>query len=557
MSNSASPFEGKTIVLTGKFVTMKRSEAKKVLKEAGAKVTGSVSGNTDILVHGENAGSKLSKAKSLATQLMTEQEMVAILNEADVGGDVLDGADDKLAEAAAEEDAKMKDVRETIDAVNQPYLDEFGATPGQLLLSYLRVFKQRPDVHVYDEKMAAPANNNTLLRMHDRVPAELLALAAEVGPLEFNWVFEEEKADRTNYSKGYNGGRLNYKGLENFQWWPIPDWRTEYEDYEADAMFDDFVAEGTAQLSYDEGQDPTEATLIFDNANDCERHYLGSINDYLRKGARAGFTWYWQMGGEGGFTGSLYSASLPRDTDPDTIQSLLESKGLSSDEAHSLMKWLGDDAVILTHLSETEQGKERLKLSQAFPLANEPSQRDMDIQMVEDLGKSGEPISQDDWDALVTSHVQFLETGGAGGSWQMLSVSGLPMCIYQGAEGAEGEQAVARLKNLQGLDASKALIEFADLSGAYAAEIDFSEARLSGSVMIDSVFEGADFESATMRNVDLSGARLAGASFKNADLTGADFEAADLTGADFTGANLDGARFPGAILDGATAPSDS
>lgn len=97
-----SKFEGKTIVLTGTLDTMKRSEAKQLLKEAGARVTGSVSGNTDILIYGKNAGSKLSKAKKIGTQLMTEDEMIEILSEAEVDSELLDSTAEALPETAAD-----------------------------------------------------------------------------------------------------------------------------------------------------------------------------------------------------------------------------------------------------------------------------------------------------------------------------------------------------------------------------------------------------------------------------------------------------------------------
>jgi DNA ligase (NAD+) len=73
-------FSGKTVVLTGSLVTMARSEAKKRLQELGAKVTGSVSAKTDILVAGESAGSKLTKAKSLGVAVMDEEELTEELN---------------------------------------------------------------------------------------------------------------------------------------------------------------------------------------------------------------------------------------------------------------------------------------------------------------------------------------------------------------------------------------------------------------------------------------------------------------------------------------------
>ncbi len=552
--NLESTFEGKTVVLTGTFVTMKRDDAKKILTDVGAKVSGSISSKTDILVHGEKAGSKLSKARSLGTLLMTEEEMVALLTESGSGGGALDGAADKLAAANAAEDEKMKDVRATIAAANAASLADFGATPAQLLLNYLRVFEQRPDVHVYDKKMGAPASNTTLLGKHGRVPPELLALSTELGALEFNWVFEDFKGEREGRSKGYNGGRMQLQGLDTFRWWPIQEWRKEYEGFEADAMFDEFVAEGLAMLSHDPGQDPASATLVFDNANDCTREVLGTINDYLRNGARAGFCWYWQMGGEGGFTERLYMNSLPKSTPAATILELLEAKGLSATEAASLQKWLGDDIVILLHLSETPEGKVLADLQKSFPLANESSAREMDAALIESLASSSPALTADEFAEFLSAHERFLASGGAGGFWQSLSVSGLPMCIYQGAAATGGEQAVARLKNLSGLDASGANLEYADLSGTYAIGLNLSGAKLVGSIAVDSIFDGANFEGATLAGVDFSGARLVGANFRDADLTGADFECCDLTGADFTGAKLHNSRFPGAILTDVTHP---
>jgi DNA ligase (NAD+) len=73
-SNSGIPFfEGKVFVITGTL-----SEARDVWKDrlesVGAKVTGSVSSKTDYLLAGENAGAKLSKARTLGVQVMTEKQ---------------------------------------------------------------------------------------------------------------------------------------------------------------------------------------------------------------------------------------------------------------------------------------------------------------------------------------------------------------------------------------------------------------------------------------------------------------------------------------------------
>ncbi|WP_058306156.1 NAD-dependent DNA ligase LigA [Gracilibacillus massiliensis] len=68
-----SSFSGKTIVLTGKLSIYTRQEAKQRIEALGGNVTGSVSKKTDLLIAGEEAGSKLDKAKSLNIEIWDEQ----------------------------------------------------------------------------------------------------------------------------------------------------------------------------------------------------------------------------------------------------------------------------------------------------------------------------------------------------------------------------------------------------------------------------------------------------------------------------------------------------
>ena len=76
-----SPFSGKTVVLTGTLSQLTRDEAKDKLKKLGAKVTGSVSKKTDLVIAGESPGSKLTKAEELGIKIIDEQEMIELLNQ--------------------------------------------------------------------------------------------------------------------------------------------------------------------------------------------------------------------------------------------------------------------------------------------------------------------------------------------------------------------------------------------------------------------------------------------------------------------------------------------
>ena len=70
-------FKGKTVVLTGTLTQMGRNEAKALLQDMGAKVSGSVSAKTDFVIAGDAAGSKLTKAQELGVTVLTEEEFWA------------------------------------------------------------------------------------------------------------------------------------------------------------------------------------------------------------------------------------------------------------------------------------------------------------------------------------------------------------------------------------------------------------------------------------------------------------------------------------------------
>ena len=72
-------FAGKSVVLTGGLSKLSRDDAKAEIERRGGKVTGSVSKKTDLVVAGEDAGSKLEKARSLGVKVINEQEFLALL----------------------------------------------------------------------------------------------------------------------------------------------------------------------------------------------------------------------------------------------------------------------------------------------------------------------------------------------------------------------------------------------------------------------------------------------------------------------------------------------
>jgi DNA ligase (NAD+) len=73
---AALPFAGKTFVLTGTLPNLKREEASAKIESLGGKVSGSVSGNTDFVLAGEDAGSKLDKAQKLGVKIIDENEFL-------------------------------------------------------------------------------------------------------------------------------------------------------------------------------------------------------------------------------------------------------------------------------------------------------------------------------------------------------------------------------------------------------------------------------------------------------------------------------------------------
>ena len=74
-----SALASKTVVITGRLTAITRTEIKSKLQSMGIKVSGSVSKNTDFLIAGAEAGSKLEKAEELGVKVLTEDELEEFL----------------------------------------------------------------------------------------------------------------------------------------------------------------------------------------------------------------------------------------------------------------------------------------------------------------------------------------------------------------------------------------------------------------------------------------------------------------------------------------------
>jgi DNA ligase (NAD+) len=77
---AGGPLSGQTVVITGTLPTLSRTKATATIEAAGGRVTGSVSKSTSFLLAGEEAGSKLDKARTLGVEVIDEAELLRRLN---------------------------------------------------------------------------------------------------------------------------------------------------------------------------------------------------------------------------------------------------------------------------------------------------------------------------------------------------------------------------------------------------------------------------------------------------------------------------------------------
>jgi hypothetical protein len=261
--------KGKKVVLTGTFVTMKRDEAEKILTEAGATLVGSISKSTDVLIFGENAGSKLAKATSLGIARMTETEMVALLVEAGSGAAQIAGASEKLAKARA----SARPESAVASAVAE-------------LRAFVETLKKRVDIRVTVASVGRRATKYELALLTDQkgIPDELVEMYAAMNGVNVEWEFIEPpgggciRVPPLNQWTRFTGDDQTYMGFG--------------DDHDA-LLLDEIQAEGATWLVRD--RKSKSVRIVFASAAEGSDGVepAGSIAAYLRGAIEHGFAYYW------------------------------------------------------------------------------------------------------------------------------------------------------------------------------------------------------------------------------------------------------------------------
>jgi uncharacterized protein YjbI with pentapeptide repeats len=198
-------------------------------------------------------------------------------------------------------------------------------------------------------------------------------------------------------------------------------------------------------------------------------------------------------------------------------------------------------------LTYVEEGADNT-LGEIFPLSDvEPRHDEINMELIERMASS-EELSEEALQGMLDAHNEFLNAGGNNGRFEQLYTASLPLNIYMtgtkaGKQFKPGMNTIPKNFSLGDKD-----LRSSEFTACIADGVNFSGATLSGSLLTNGYFRGANFENADLADVDFTGSDLTGANFKNANLDGADFEISNLTGADFTGANTTDATFTGANI---------
>ncbi len=187
----------RTVVLAGTLTRIGAADAREALVALGARVADHVTPGIDLVFAGEDGGADAERALALAIPVHGEADLLALLAAAGAANlaqiafekvlERVHGAD-AVAPATASppssgQRARLPSVAE-LDALHEI---RWGMPLARLLLTYLRVLARRPDVHVLVDAPGAPASMPALQRLDGKAPPALVALAADVASLDFEW----------------------------------------------------------------------------------------------------------------------------------------------------------------------------------------------------------------------------------------------------------------------------------------------------------------------------------------------------------------------------------
>ena len=166
-----------------------------------------------------------------------------------------------------------------------------------------------------------------------------------------------------------------------------------------------------------------------------------------------------------------------------------------------------------------------------------------EYKMMKELREASNPITQEEFDAMLKAHYDFTLAGGAGGSWKTYVTdggkeSGVVFGVYLGPLVFEGKQLSLSHDNLEELNLEKKFLTYADLVGVLCRNQNLKKTSFMGSLCIDSDFSGSDFEGADLTDADFSRSNMIGCNLKNANLDGTDLEDVDLSGSDLRGVKI-------------------
>jgi hypothetical protein len=276
----AKDIVGKTVVLTGKFSEVSRTEAEAALAGLGAVIGSGVSKHTDILFVGEKAGSKLAKARTLGIEIADEATLVALL------------AGAKKATSAKKATGTSKEPPATPRGKAQAatQASEVSKVVDELK-AFVQALKKRKDIQIETAKLGRKGSKSKLSDLERaKIPAQLVELYTELDGIHVEWRFIEPGG----------GGCIRVPPMSRYTQFTLDDDHyMNFGDEREALLLDGITAEGNTWLVRNvnpkTSKQINDVQIIFASAAEGKDGVIagGSIVEYLRNAMASGFVHYW------------------------------------------------------------------------------------------------------------------------------------------------------------------------------------------------------------------------------------------------------------------------